>query len=448
MGSDKEIIGGENGGRQTTVRRLRNERYLTFENVALWVFLVTNLGMYYPMLLPLVWLGYLLAFAALGLRLYKLRGIPLSTAPFIGISALYVLFCYMSVFWAFNPEFCMDSDGRLLRTVLMSWVVCILVKTRRQWHMAMVFVALAAVINGLLYLQFVDLTKLAAARFNSQLASNVDGLPHLNVVAMYVAFAAVYFMSELTDRRNKPNWVTTGIVVLMIVAMVLVFLFGSRKSILTVVSGIFLYIMAASSGMRKLQMACLAAIVVCLLIAILPPEYIEFVIKRLFGTFDSEKHLAPEDRFRLRMIENAGEYIAQSPIVGHGFYNFSELFGRDTGTYLYAHNNILETLTDGGIIGFTIYYSIYFIILRNWYLTRKSNPSMFLVAVFMTLILLNGFLIVYLSEQFIWIMLSLMYIGSRGFRSDADEKTILGRRVRKVKARKQFPAADNVNRIG
>lgn len=448
MGNDKEIISEEQGGRQTTVRRLRREGYLTFENIALWTFLITNLGMYYPMLLPLVWLGYALAFAAMGLRLYKLRGLPMSTAPFIGISALYVLFCYMSVFWAFNPEYCMESDGRLLRTVLMSWVVCILVRTRRQWHMAMVFVAIAAVINGLLYLQFVDLTKLAAARFNSQLASNVDGLPHLNVVAMYVAFASVYFMSELTDRRNKPTWVTIGIVVIMILAMVLVFMFGSRKSILTVVAGVFLYIMAASSGMRKVQMACLAAIVVCLLIAILPQEYIEFVIKRLFGTFDSNKQLAPEDRFRLRMIQMSGEYIAQSPIVGHGFYNFSELFGRDTGSYLYAHNNILEALTDGGIIGFLIYYSLFYIIIRNWYRTRKSNPSMFLVAVFMTLILLNGFLIVYLSEQFIWVMLALMYVGSRGFRSDADEKQILGRRMRKVRVKKQFPTADNVNRIG
>lgn len=413
--------------------KLRRERYLTFNNVALWVFLVTNLGMYYPALLPFVWLGYLMAAAAVGLQIYKLRGLPLAVVPFLLLSAAYVFYCYMSVLWAFNQEYCLESDGRLLRTVIMAWVICLLVKTRRQWHMAMLFIAIAAVLNGLLYLQFVDLTRLAAARFNSQLASNVGGLPHLNVVAMYVAFASVFFMSELADARNKPSWVRIAIIFLLITSIVLVFLFGSRKSILTVAAGAFLYIMIAADGMRKLQMACLVAIAVCLLVALLPPEYIEFVMKRLFGTFDSSKSLAPEDRFRIRMIENAYEYIASAPLFGHGFYNFSEMFGRDTGEYLYAHNNILECLTDGGMVGFILYYSIFFLIVRNWWLTRKTNPSSMMVVVFMVLIIMNGFLIVYLSEQFIWCLLALMYIGSRGFRSDADEKEILGSRKRKIK---------------
>lgn len=405
--------------------------------------MVTNLGMYYPNLLPLVWFGYLMGGLAVAWKLYLDRGVPVSIVPFLSMTALFVLYSYISVLWAYNPEYCMESDGRLLRSVLMAWIICMLVKTRWQWHMAMLMIAIAGVVDGLFYLQYVDLTKLAAARFNSQLASNIGGLPHLNIVAMYMAFAGVFFMSELSDKRHKPVWARTALIILLVVTIVIVFMFGSRKSILTVAAGVFLYIMVASSGMRKIQMACLVAIAVCLLLALLPPEYIEFVIKRLFGTFDSERHLAPEDRFRLRMIQNAGEYITSAPLFGHGFYNFAELFGRDTGAYLYAHNNMIECMTGGGIVGFVLYYSLFYIIIRNWWLTRKTNPSSMTVAVFMVLIIMNGFLIVYLTEQFIWCLLALMYIGSRGFRSDAEETDIL----RGKRAVKQFRSRKHVKEI-
>ncbi len=411
---------------------LRHERYLTFQNIALWYFIIANIGLYYPVLLPLVWLSYGIVAVALGIRIYTLGGILKRNMPFIGITALFVLYSFMSVLWSYNEEYALESVSRMLRTVVVAWVLIIMVQTRRQWHMAMFVLALAGLINGLMYLQFVDLTKLAAARFNSQLASNVDGLPHLNVVAMYVAFAGVYFMAELTSRRHKPHWTTLLIGLLLISSIIIVFLFGSRKSILTIAAGIFLYVMAASSGIRKIQLITLVGIVVCVLIMLLPGEYIEFVLNRLFGTFDSNKGMAIEDRFRVRMIDLAFNYIAQAPIFGHGYYNFSELFGRDTGEYLYAHNNMLETLTDTGLIGFTIYYSLFFVILRNWYRLRKTNPSSQLVIVFMCLVILNGFLIVYLQEQFIWMLLALLYVGSCGFRSDADETMILSRKWKKV----------------
>lgn len=418
------------------IKKLRIEPTWTFQNLALAVFLISGIGLYYPRLLPLVWLGYLFGLGAVGQKLLILRGLPMRGIQFIGLSGLFLLFAFMSVLWAFNPETAMTQDKTLFRPLMTAWVCCLLITTRRQLHIAIVSLAVAGLLFGILYLSFVDLGRLAAARFNSQFRNDIGGLPHLNVVAMYVAFSTVGFLYELADAHRKAGWQKTVLGLLVILGFVIVFLYGSRKSILTVVAGVAIFIFAASSGGKKLQIAMVSILTLIILWAILPDFYIDFVLERLFGTFDTSKRLAPEDRLRVTMIVNAFHYIETSPIIGHGYFNFAELFVLDTGEYLYAHNNILETLTDFGIIGFILYYGIYVLIISNWWKTRETNPSRTYIEVFMSLVLINGFMIVYLGDSYIWALLAIMYQASAGFIGDEKEHHILTRKTISVRAKR------------
>ena len=61
------------------------------------------------------------------------------------------------------------------------------------------------------------------------------------------------------------------------------------------------------------------------------------------------------DETRVRLIEYGLTYCIESPILGHGYYSFSQLFRKDCGIILYSHNNFIETFVGGGIIGFFIY---------------------------------------------------------------------------------------------
>lgn len=416
--------------------KLRLEPGLSYQNIALSVFLISGIGLYYPTLLPLVWLGYLAGLSAVGLRILNLRGLPIRSVTFLSLSGLFLLFAFMSVLWAFNPETALTQDKNLIRPLMTAWVCCLLINTRRQLHIAIIALAVAGLVFGLLYLYFVDITKLAAARFNSQFRSDIGGLPHLNIVAMYVAFSTVAFLYELADAHHKSAWQKIVLGLLVIVGLTIVFLYGSRKSILTVIAGVGIFLFVSSSGSKKIQISMVTVLTIILLWSILPEFYIDFVLQRLFGTFDTSKRLAPEDRLRITMIVNAFKYFNASPLIGHGYYNFSELFVRDTGEYLYAHNNILETLTDFGIIGFIIYYSIYAIIIRNWWKTRKTNPSRTYIEVFMSLLIINGFMIVYLGDGYMWALLAIMYQASIGFKGDERESDILHRKTISVRIRR------------
>ena len=77
---------------------------------------------------------------------------------------------------------------------------------------------------------------------------------------------------------------------------------------------------------------------------------------------------------RQAMIDRGWKWFLKKPFLGYGLSNFSvlhrELFGWET----YAHNNFIEILVSGGIVGFALYYSIYvYIFVKLWRLVFKEK---------------------------------------------------------------------------
>ena len=58
-------------------------------------------------------------------------------------------------------------------------------------------------------------------------------------------------------------------------------------------------------------------------------------------------------------------YGMDSPILGNGYYSFSQLLLKEYGFATYSHNNFIEIFVGGGIIGFTLYYSLYYISIKD-----------------------------------------------------------------------------------
>lgn len=67
-------------------------------------------------------------------------------------------------------------------------------------------------------------------------------------------------------------------------------------------------------------------------------------------------------RTRAELVSKAIMAVQERPIFGWGLNNFSAVI--NNGGY-YAHNNFLEILVSGGVVGFLIYYSKYFFIAKR-----------------------------------------------------------------------------------
>ncbi len=86
---------------------------------------------------------------------------------------------------------------------------------------------------------------------------------------------------------------------------------------------------------------------------------------------------------RLMMISEAFDIFSNSPIFGIGLNNYAYYQG------VYSHNNYLEILTSLGLLGFSAFYSIYFLSLfrlaKN-YIRDKHEQNVFYLALLMTLL--------------------------------------------------------------
>ena len=92
---------------------------------------------------------------------------------------------------------------------------------------------------------------------------------------------------------------------------------------------------------------------------------------------------------RRRYIELGLEQFTRTPILGIGMNNArliisSSSIGRDT----YLHNNYVELLADGGVIGFLSYYSIYFFIITQLWKHRKSKDPYLVISAVLTVLFL------------------------------------------------------------
>ena len=84
---------------------------------------------------------------------------------------------------------------------------------------------------------------------------------------------------------------------------------------------------------------------------------------------------------RQELIEIGMEYIKKKPWTGYGYDCFKVVSGRGEGGYVsaekfgyYSHNNYIELLFGGGIIGLILYYIPMLSLLKNLLQMLKKNP--------------------------------------------------------------------------
>ncbi len=101
-------------------------------------------------------------------------------------------------------------------------------------------------------------------------------------------------------------------------------------------------------------------------------------------------------------IDAAKNMFAESPLIGKGMGNFRSIVEAEyaTGKY-YTHNNYWQLLSELGIIGFIIYYSMYaycFVIFARNYLQRRSEISILFLTCIVLMFVLDEGVVSYCSK--------------------------------------------------
>ena len=96
-------------------------------------------------------------------------------------------------------------------------------------------------------------------------------------------------------------------------------------------------------------------------------------MKGLIALISGVGEIDNSTNLRRMMIAKGLKQFSKTPLVGIGIGNAGTL---EIKGYNYLHNNYVELLACGGIVGFLIYYSMYFYIIANLVKYRKYEGKL------------------------------------------------------------------------
>ena len=169
---------------------------------------------------------------------------------------------------------------------------------------------------------------------------------------------------------------------LIIPSLIIIAASGSRKSIIIVVVGILMMVVLKNlqnkrfmQNLLKGTLGLVAAIGMIFALSRLPA--FDILRNRMTGMWTVINGTAVRGTSGyIRMVYNqiGIELFKNHPLLGIGLHNANRYISQYYG-HPHLHNNFIELLACGGIVGFLIHYSIYIVIFVGFLKTRKRRTK-------------------------------------------------------------------------
>ncbi|HEL1996351.1 O-antigen ligase family protein [Streptococcus suis] len=317
--------------------------------------------------------------------------------------AIFALFCFASSIWAWNP-FQAVSKGMTVFSIL----VCFsLFYPYFQQKRSIDLLLDAFMFSGYgiaLYTVAYYGTSGIAEMLNGNIRLGND-FTNANSIGLITATSCIIQFSYLLRKEKKKY------LIFLVPCIIALAISQSRKAMIFLVVGIAFLIMSNGSVrgsiLKKAFNIFGGVIAVYLLIYSLSQlEIFSGVFHRFETLFESINGTRVEDiRSVYRRIGMQQFY--KTPILGIGIGNSLELLESVGQRRTYLHCNFVELLSSGGIVGFIIYYSIYFKLIVELWKYRKyrfTTTNLCIVLLFLMLIMDYGMVTYYDKQQYLYFM--------------------------------------------
>lgn len=248
---------------------------------------------------------------------------------------------------------------------------------------------------------------------------------NVNTIGMIAAVGTLIQIDEMV-KNKKVSW--GGII--SVLSIVLIALTQSRKALVMLVAGTFfifcqkIYSKNIVKTLFKFIIYGTFGILLIYYVAKLPVfSGILERMEELWNGFIGNGIVDNSSYVRNKMLTIGWEQFKQTPLLGMGMGNPHYLSLAKLGKDAYLHNNFIELLAGGGIVGFILYYSMYFYVFVNFWRYRAYQNREYGICVVIMLLLLMmdyGRVSYYSKNQYIYLMLYFLEI--EHLKRDACEK--------------------------
>ena len=357
----------------------------------------------------------LLLFVLMAASMTVLRGgrLTLRITFFHVWMLVFGLFCFLSVIWAW------DTENALTKAkTAFSMLVCYSLAYLCYQEFDSVDALLKAVLWGgnavmlVIFGTFGVHGILSLLEYGDRLSEQF--YLNSNVVGVVCAMSMVVNVYYILKDKRIHWWnlfLVPGVIILSAT--------GSRQALAIMAGGLVLLLFLAVIQGRSpgeiailLVVGILLAAAMLILISRLPA--FSGIYKRMLSMVSAMTGVGKTDRSattRLALIDVGLEQFKRTPILGVGMGSGHLVAWKYLNKYFYLHNNFAEILAGGGLVGFTIYYSIYVYIFACFIRYRRySTLETAVCATLLIMALIEDYASVtyYAKETYFYLMLGFL----------------------------------------
>lgn len=314
------------------------------------------------------------------------------------------LFVFGIMIWLslyYTPASTAYTASRIYRywtsLVLMFLIICVKPNENDIIRFVNAFVIAGAVLAMYIYF-FYGLDVLA--RSETRLQNGDFG--NVNVVGMHCTFSAmlaIYLM--VAQKKNKMYCL-----IAFVICLPCIMFSGSRKALLTLIVCLLAFVFLYSKNVmliKKILLAGLVLLGIVIVVNVVPAfAPIKERLMGLFDLFGGEAASVVGDANRILYLTGGFQAFLEKPIFGYGFGYSYHIFGA------YSHNNFVEILMCHGMVGFLIYYYVFFRMIRDCYRSRIEHRLKVFVYIVLLKMLIEDIGTVTYYNRATFLMLSIL----------------------------------------
>ena len=296
--------------------------------------------------------------------------------PFYIFILCFSIYCLSSYLWAWEPSAALDQAKRMFLILLCFAMVYLYYEKQDNidalldcimWGGYVVSIYAIFAFGGV---ESVFSMLIAGHRPNAE-----ETFINVNVLGMLGAVAGIIQIYKMV---NEKKFLSS---VLLIPTIIIIALTQSKKAILMLIIGAVLIAVSrgvtAGKGFKILKVAIALLIVFVVGYYVINLEIFSGLRDRfndMFSTMSGEDQTEGTSTWeRMKFIEIGMAQFWDTPILGVGIGSSKALLLQKYGEYTYLHNNYVELLACGGIVGFAIHYSMYVYLLYNLIKYRRYD---------------------------------------------------------------------------
>lgn len=295
---------------------------------------------------------------------YNFR-IPFKIENFHVVILTFAFYCFLSATWAIRADYAVEKGLTIIKILVCMSILYSYYSVRKnalEELFSVLFWAGAIVVfySYIFYGKDLIIDVILRSKRLENIFSNVNSIGMLSGVMIIISiFKLIY---------DKSIWY----VIFDIPAVVLILATASRKALVIVFIGVFLLFVFKNFNRNifitifwTIGISIISFLLIRWLMSLEAFSGIEKRMDGMVALLTGRGIVDSSSWLRYEYIKLGINIFKENPIIGVGIGNARIFVSSNYGYDAYLHNNYVELLANGGILGFTIYYYIYYSVIKD-----------------------------------------------------------------------------------